>query len=312
MTELARRGGGEPYSRFKHLVCAIRPTHDPGTLRVAALTAYFDASGARDSAGELVVSGFVSTVRKWADFDDRWQRLLRGAGIKYFRMSEFASCTGCFAGWKDAQGKPDEKLRRPFLEALLTIIGRCVETSVSASVPLKDWRYCNRHYMLDAEDFHPYALCGWTCIGNVYQWCDERGLRRDQVIFYFEDGDRDKGHLEARAKKDFGIRLRFEGKVPEGNELPVSPLQAADFAAWHARRVLGEYDSKGTVRRLRRDFEGLILRVPHERRFHRHLSMTPGKPTQPPPGRFAILKRSLGIPSLVKFCLEYSVPERKR
>jgi len=50
------------YSRLQHLVSALRPSHDPGVLKVAALTAYFDASGTEHSGTELVVSGFISTV----------------------------------------------------------------------------------------------------------------------------------------------------------------------------------------------------------------------------------------------------------
>jgi len=68
---------------------------------VPALTAYFDASGTEHSGTELVVSGFVSTVKKWKGFEREWRALLDDAGIPYFHMKEFAPSTGIFASWKN-------------------------------------------------------------------------------------------------------------------------------------------------------------------------------------------------------------------
>ena len=278
-------------------------------LRVAAIRAFFDASGAAHQGTELVVSGFVSTVEKWKQFEGAWHKLLKNAGISYFRMLEFTSCTGEFAQWKMANGKPDEDRRRPFLQRLIDVVVKYSEQSIATGVLLKDWRRCNRYYRLAEENFQPYSLCGWTCIENVYQWCDENGHRRDQLLFFFEDGDHDKGHLETRVKQDFGIRLNFGGKVPKPNEPAMLPLQAADFAAWHVRRVLDEA-ALGTRPRRRYDFEELFSRVPYES-YHRHYSMTPGIRTAPTPGkRFSPLKISSGIPSLIRFSVEHRVPAR--
>jgi hypothetical protein len=235
--------------------------------------------------------------------------MLVSAGIAYFRMVEFTSCSGQFSSWKRPDGKPDEERRRPFLHRLISTVVKYAEHSFAAGVLLRHWDRCNRDFELAEQDFQPYSLCGWTCIDGVYRWCEERGYSRDQVLLFFEDGDRDRGHLEARAKNDFGAHICFGGKIPKPNDPPLLPLQAADFAAWHVRRVLDEQVRFGTVTRVRFDFEELFSRVPYDG-YHRHFSMMAGRQRFAEPGEKTPLAKSIGVPSLVKFCLEYGVPAR--
>src|SRR5258708_21790948 len=164
--------------------------------------------------------------------------MLDKAGIQYFHMTEFTSCTGQFASWKDRDCKPDESRRRPCLQRLIDITVTYAEQSFAAGVLLRDWDRCNRLYELEEEEFLPYALCSWVCIDCVYGWCEAKNYERSQALFILEDGDLDKGHLETRVKREFGIRLHFGGKTREPNGPSVLPLQAADFAAWHVRRLL--------------------------------------------------------------------------
>jgi hypothetical protein len=72
-----------------------------------AVTAYFDASGLPDDGSVLVVSGFVSSARRWARFDSEWSKILQDSGIRIFHMKEFAHSTGEFKNWK-----PEEEKRR--------------------------------------------------------------------------------------------------------------------------------------------------------------------------------------------------------
>jgi hypothetical protein len=91
---------------------------------------------------------------------------------------------------------------------------------------------------------------------------------------------------------------------------PVEPLQAADFASWHIRRLLDRVANEPHVSRdsLRWDFKELFSRVPIGK-HHRHFAMTAGTPIE---ARTGILRRGLEAPSLVKFCHEYGhVPERR-
>jgi len=134
-------------------------------------------------------------------------------------------------------------------------------------------------------------------------------------MFVFEDGDEDQGALIQRAKKDFGIRIEFGQKTPNAsflNELPMRPLQAADFAAWHVRRILDQLAQKGSVPRssVRYDFEELFSRISYEP-HHRHFSMFAATSKEAPVGEFSMLKRGVGVPSLVRFCVESCVQERR-
>jgi hypothetical protein len=290
-------------------ISLVRFTHryDPGTFRVAALTAYFDASGTEHSGTELVVSGFVSTVKKWKGFEREWQALLDDAGVPYFHMKEFAPSTGIFASWKNQEPK-----RRKFLAKLINITVKYVEHSFAAGVLLKDWRSCNRLYRLKEEDFGPYSLRGWACIDEVYQWCAQTLQKRDQVLFMFEEGHAGQDKLKRRVALDFGIKIRTGPKISDPairHERPILPLQAADFASWHIRRIFDELANKGKASRadMRWDFGELFSRVKIGER-HRHFAMTAAAPIKANTG---ILRRSLGVPSLVKFCVEYGhVPSR--
>jgi hypothetical protein len=276
-------------------------------VKVAALTAYFDASGAQHSGTELVVSGFVSTVDKWRRFEEKWQQMLDEANLPYFHMKEFAPSVGIFQSWKGKETK-----RRKFLAKLIDITVDHIEQSFAAGVLLRDWRTCNRLYRLKEENFEPYSLCGWTCIEEVYRYCDEIAERRDQVFFMFEEGDTGQDKLQKRAKQDFGIKIRLGPKIPVPSmqyERPILPLQAADFASWHIRRVLEQLAIQGRVplSTMRWDFGELFDRV-RINNHHRHFAMTAAAPTKTNSG---LVRESLGIPSLVKFCVEFGhVPAR--
>jgi hypothetical protein len=127
---------------------------------------------------------------------------------------------------------------------------------------------------------------------QVKQWCKEKDRNFGAVRFVFEDGDKHKGHLAARLKRDFGVIAETAKKGD------VRALEAADFAAWNIRKVLAQSEL-GPVRKLRRDFEELVSRVSSY--DHQHMSMTP-KLTRS--GMFR-------APSLKRFCEEYGVPKRR-
>ena len=122
----------------------------------------------------------------------------------------------------------------------------------------------------------------------------------------FEKGDTGQEELKRRVARDFGVEIQTGPKVPDPTvryEIPILPLQAADFASWHIRRILDQQASQGSVPRntVRWDFEELFTRV-KVGDHHRHFAMTAGTPMESDKG---FVRQSLGIPSLVKFCLEY-------
>ena len=77
---------------------------------MAALTGYFDASGKASNpfAIELVVSGFISTPKKWNQFEQYWQALLDEFDLPYFHMREFAPSKGRVQGTGKAKKNEEE------------------------------------------------------------------------------------------------------------------------------------------------------------------------------------------------------------
>lgn len=274
------------------------------SMKMNELIAFFDASGTPNSGAILVVSGFISTAKRWKQFEREWAQLLREAKIPYFRMSEFNSHQGPFKAWRGKDNK-----RQAFLRRLLRIVVSHAAQSFAAGVVLADWQRCNTYYQLDEKDFSPFSLCAWTCIDRVREWCIKHDAELTRVRFVFEDGDSGKGQFISRSSRDFGINIEFGAKVPNSEISFFRPLQASDFAAWHVRKVMAD-QANGTLHGLRYDFEQLFARIPYES-YHRHFSMRAGTPTIARPGEFGPLKRSLGISSLVRFCAEMSVPGRQ-
>jgi hypothetical protein len=103
-----------------------------------AVTGYFDASGSPDDGSVLVVSGFVSSARRWARFDSEWSKILQDSGIRVFHMEEFAHSTGEFKNWKR-----EEEKRRKLLRDLIDVPASKVFRSFAGAVVLDDWKRCN-------------------------------------------------------------------------------------------------------------------------------------------------------------------------
>lgn len=178
-------------------------------------------------------------------------------------MRDFTQSTGEFKVWKD-----DEEKRKSLLCDVIEIIVNSARVFYSAAgaVVVKDWHQCNRDYRLEESDLQPYSIGGWLCVNQVRRWCRKEDREFDRVRFVFEDGDKHKGHLAKRLKGDFGV-IAETAKKGE-----VRALEAADFAAWTIRKVLTQSESE-PVRKLRRDFEELMSRIPSY--DHQHMSMTP-------------------------------------
>src|SRR5437764_1188134 len=106
---------------------------------MAMFTAYFDASGHPDSVAAkpaLFMSGFVSTVQRWAKFERDWLRLLREFGITPpFHMTDFESGYDQYASWKD-----DLERREVFRSRALHVMKRWTNKPFSSGVLLSDFR----------------------------------------------------------------------------------------------------------------------------------------------------------------------------
>ena len=183
---------------------------------------------------------------------------------------------------------------------------------------MDDWKFCNQRYKMEEEGFFPYPLCGWACIDHVRRWCGGRNRWNKvfpfkDVVFFFERGDPDQGHLERLAYRDFGKVVHCEDAIPKDESPPLGAFQAADFAAWHVRNVMGRFEA-GKLDRFRVDFRRLFSRIDWKD-HHAHFSM---KLTSERPQNqlFRITNEDAAVneePSLVRFCQDYGkLPVREK
>jgi hypothetical protein len=312
---LGNADGEEPYSRLGHLVSALRPSLDPRQVLVVPLTFYGDASWNEADAGPpvMVVSGFLTSAKLWSDFEKKWAAMLVRFGVKYFRMTDFAHFQGPFEGWREREDD-----RKALIQSATAIIAEFAWASFAAGVLMDDWGLCNQQYMMAEEGFFPYPLGGWSCIDHVRRWCQGKNMRQlkyplKDVLFFFEDGDPDKGHLERLAKRDFAKIVHFEDKIPRDGAPPIGAFQAADFAAWHVRNVMGKFEA-GKLDRFRVDFELLFTRV--EWQDH-HADFSMKLPSERPRNKLYTITnddaRWNEAPSLIRFCQDYGkIPPRNR
>jgi Protein of unknown function (DUF3800) len=192
-------------------------------------TAYFDASGHPDDQKVMTVAGFVSSVKKWKRFEGEWDALLRAACVKYFRMSEFVSDQGEFdVGWKGQSEK-----RRLFIDGLAKCLKRNVNKSFRMTLVLSDYAKINNLYMLEENIGKPYTLCCVWCSAQLRKWAKTKKAER-KLLYYFEDGDKDKGNFEHFHEREFGELPLF---LPKNKSVAFQP---ADFAAWKVRTNIQE------------------------------------------------------------------------
>lgn len=192
----------------EHLARSVLFSHYKDDAIVTMFSAYFDASGHPSDGKALTVAGFASTVKKWARFEVEWNAILKSEGIKIFHMTDFVSSKEEFAvGWK---GETDR--RRLFVERLAMCLKRNVNKSFRTTLLLDGYNAANKVYRVEERLGHPYALCCMMCSFTLRQWAKKKNAER-RLLYYFEDGDLDKGDFEMRHKLAYGINPKFLDKT---------------------------------------------------------------------------------------------------
>jgi hypothetical protein len=230
----AENGGGEsaPYSFIEHLAKSMLFSRYKGEALMAIFSAYFDASGHPDQGDVLTVAGYAAAVDSWIRFDREWEAILKGEGVTAFHTTHFVSSQGEFASWA---GKEQEKVdrRRNFVANLL----KCTETHCAkffrASMFLPDYARVDQEYFLSEAIGRPYAVCSMLVAHSLRIWAHDLEAL-DTLLYFYEDGDKDKGNFEEKHKEAFGKPARFLLKEE------AKAFEAADFNAWKTRTALHE------------------------------------------------------------------------
>lgn len=152
-------------------------------------------------------------------------------------MREFAHSVGAFTTWKGEENK-----RANFLRNAVDIIRACALQGFACLVEHEPYARTNAQYHLSEWVGTPYALAGRDCVAHANIWLrkDARGL---DVDYIFKPGDADAGELRRVLVKDNQPAPIFaQGKSSVPGTVGVTPLQAADFAAYEVLKAhrLGE------------------------------------------------------------------------
>src|SRR5207247_8359732 len=88
---------------------------------------------------------------------------------------------------------------KAFTTELTACIKKNVNKAFRTSLYLRDYDAINRIFALEEFTGRPYALCGNSCLYANWRWARKKKAV-NKLLCYFEDGDKDKGDFEARAK----------------------------------------------------------------------------------------------------------------
>jgi hypothetical protein len=225
-----RSGHDDPsYSFIEHLARSVLFSRYSDGIQVAMFTAYsayFDASGHPNQQNVLTVAGFVSSVKKWSRFDKEWNAILASEGVKTFHMTDFVSNQGEFAvGWKG-----QTKRRKRFVEQLAACLKSNVNKSFRTTLILSDYSEINKRFRVEEDLGKPYTLCCMMCVYTLLRWAKRKKAEK-HLLYYFEDGDKDKGDFEVMHKRIYKVRPKFLDKSE------AAAFQPADFAGWKIRTL---------------------------------------------------------------------------
>jgi hypothetical protein len=205
---------------------------------MAIFNAYFDASGHPDATGEgsaLFVSGWISTVEKWAKFERLWLDLLAENGLEPpFHMTDFQAGQGQYKVIRR-----DEARYRAFKNTAIALMTRYTHKAFSVGLVIPHLRRFYAEYEVPPElqDQKPFPWCAMHCMRLVYIWMNNRlsaGTAKptDQIEIIFQQGDKDRGAFLEHAE------LVYRNPPTLTRNLAAVPFQACDYLAWEHRNWL--------------------------------------------------------------------------
>jgi hypothetical protein len=213
------------YSALEHVARSLwLSRYSEENFMAFMYSAYFDASGKKDSHRSITVAGAVSTVKKWLRFEREWSKVLREFGVKEFHYTDFAASLGEYKGWKG-----DKQRRSEFLRRLGPIIKANTNKFFMVTVEMEAWRSINEEYFLADVFQSPFALAGLSVIGLTRRWAEHKRIK-SPIEFIFEDGDEDEDWI--------GLKKLCAGWAVIPTRLPkpkAIPCQVGDLLGWKTR-----------------------------------------------------------------------------
>jgi hypothetical protein len=194
---------------------------------------YMDESGTH-GAPLMILSGLVGRLGQWADFDEKWRKLLMKSDLTYFHSKTMKSTDGEFRGWT-------RKRKFEFTQAAATIAEK--HALLGFSIMLRDEEYRQFYKSGDwprrSRPDSQYGLCLRFCLSWLPRHLCEQ-LRRDDLTinFILEAGHKNAGDAvrvfdEAKLEGDPAL-VRVLGAISFDDKRKWPGLQGADAIAYNA------------------------------------------------------------------------------
>lgn len=194
-------------------------------LLIAMLKAYYDASGKEDT-GRVSVAGWVSTARRWVDFETNWNAALDYFGIPYFHASTFEFNGEHFADWRG-----DDTRKAELIQRLVAIVKDAVLFGVASTIYYDDFAAAAEiHPEVGVQFKNAYVLAARDCMKRSEGRA--RKLKMGAVEHIFEQGDIGMGRLTDLCRDMGEGAPQFHFSTPHPNRKHLVQLQSADLFAY--------------------------------------------------------------------------------
>jgi hypothetical protein len=205
----------------------------PGGGLMGAVKGYFDESG-DDGAphNALAFCGYVCTHDGWEAFENEWRKALAENEAPYLHMKELQNPTGRLARFA---GNENQERCKTLLMDLVSVIEKSKLVGVGSLIRLPDLREFNAKNELNLA---PLPLVIYATMLELYR------LHPDDTLELVVDR-LDKPELTIAIAVEYASSHWSQDVSEVMSWLPlkgdnsfrnVLPIQAADFAAWEARK----------------------------------------------------------------------------
>lgn len=209
---------------------------------MVALAAYLDDAGTHEGSRLVNVAGPIASIRQWVSFSKAWNRKLHSLGLEFFRMADFVSGYGPYAGW-------NEDKKRIVLGSLVRVIRDHVRHLVGNAVFTNDFRMAYADHPSPCVKT-PYHFCAVMTLPAVGYW-KLSSLKREPVALIFESGNKLFDQYFRLVQEDFSNDLVKETygvkSLTLGNKKEMPPLQAADIVAYGGYKCASQKRSTRTL-----------------------------------------------------------------
>lgn len=194
--------------------------------------AYFDDGGHTSDSPAISVAAVTAKTTAWEQFNAKWSKRLRRAGILAFHMTDYENRKKCFEGWA-------EDKRLALITDLAAILKNSIACGVGATVTMKDWLAVMPN-QFERPDFiakrGPYPLLFQLCVEHIFSKVKLGSSQKLDCVFdknAFIRGCLEEHYRDVLNAHPYSAQL---GKLTFDTADKTAALQAADILAYEGHK----------------------------------------------------------------------------